>query len=222
MSKNVAPCPIAVAAAAPFIPQPQPKINTGSRIIFTTAPVSIATIAHNGLPSARITEFIILHKIKIGNIASTIFKYSTASPIVFSDAPNKSRIGLLSGYTTATINSPQTKETKILPPTATCAFSGLLRPWHIFKYAAQPSPKHQANACAMIKIGNTTPVAAFPKVPNSLFPIKIWSTILYSELINKDKIHGIENFNINLLMRPFPKSRVSFVFIINPFAQPRV
>ena len=104
---------------------------------------------------------------------------------------------------------------------ARCAFSGLLRPWHIFKYAAQPSPKHQANACAMIKIGNTTPVAAFPKVPNSLFPIKIWSTILYSELINKDKIHGIENFNINLLMRPFPKSSVSLVVIINPFLRNR-
>ncbi len=43
-------------------PQWKPKINSGSGTILTTAPASIDAIEHAGLPSARMTEFIILDR----------------------------------------------------------------------------------------------------------------------------------------------------------------
>ena len=39
-----------VAAAAPAIPIPQPKIRIGSKTIFITAPVTIPTMAYAALP----------------------------------------------------------------------------------------------------------------------------------------------------------------------------
>ncbi len=43
-----------VAIAAPFIPSPNPKINSGPRTRFAPAPMSIVYIASRGYPEARI------------------------------------------------------------------------------------------------------------------------------------------------------------------------
>jgi hypothetical protein len=48
-----------VATAAPIIPHFSTKIQTGSKIILKTAPARMETIANRGLPSERITGFII-------------------------------------------------------------------------------------------------------------------------------------------------------------------
>ena len=90
-------------------------------------------------------------------------------------------------------------------PIALCAFWESFLPWQIFKYAAHPSPKHHANACAMIKIGKTMPVAALPRVLSSLLPMKIWSTMLYRELTSKESMQGMENFSISLVIFSFPR-----------------
>ena len=51
-------CPITVAIAAPAIPIFSGKIKMGSRIMFVTAPETVASIAKRGLPSERIIGFI--------------------------------------------------------------------------------------------------------------------------------------------------------------------
>ena len=86
-----------VASAAPFMPQCIPKINTGSKIIFMTAPSNMDSIEIDGLSSARITAFIILNSIYTGKNARIILKYSTAIPMLLSDAPNKVKSRTLSG-----------------------------------------------------------------------------------------------------------------------------
>lgn len=57
--------------------------------MFIIAPSSIEAIDQEGLPSARMTAFIILDSINAGKNAKIILKYSIAIPILFSDAPNK-------------------------------------------------------------------------------------------------------------------------------------
>nr|WP_235666926.1 hypothetical protein [Clostridioides difficile] len=141
--------------------------------MFTTAPVSIEAIEPAGLPSARITEFIILDSIKIGKNSNTILKYSTAYPMLFSDAPNKVKSDVLNGKNSA-INIMLVIKVTITPvPIALWEVLESFLPWQILRYAAHPSPKHQANACAIINIGNTTPVAALPRAESELFPINI-------------------------------------------------
>ena len=90
-------CPMTVANAAPDIPQCRPKINTGSRMMLTTAPASIEAIDHAGLPSARTTAFIILDSMYTGKNARMMSKYSTAMPMLFSEAPNSESSGAFSG-----------------------------------------------------------------------------------------------------------------------------
>lgn len=75
----------------------------------------------------------------------------------------------------------------------------------MLRYAAQPSPKHHAKACAIMKIGKTTPVAAFPRALSSLLPMKIWSTMLYSALTKSDNTHGTENLSISFDIFSVPK-----------------
>ena len=84
--------PMTVARAAPDIPQWKPKIKTGSRMIFMMAPDSMEAIDQAGLPSARITEFIMFISILTGKNTRMILKYSIAIPMVFSEAPNSVRI----------------------------------------------------------------------------------------------------------------------------------
>ena len=81
--------------------------------------------------------------------------------------------------------------------------------------AAVPSPSKRPNAKPKQVNGKTIEVAVFPRVPTLLFPMKIWSTILYKALINKDKTHGIENFNNNLDI--LPSTKYEFCCIINNF-----
>ncbi len=64
-------------------------------------------------------------------------------------------------------------------------------------------------------MGNTTPVATLPSVDNSLFPTKIWSTILYSALTNRESTHGTQNFSISLKIFSFPKNSPFWSFTIN-------
>lgn len=94
---NEAVCPITVARAAPLIPHFAPNINTGSSIMFIIAPANIEAIDTEGLPSARITAFIIFESINKGKNARIMLKYSIAYPMLFSDAPNKVKICSLSG-----------------------------------------------------------------------------------------------------------------------------
>ena len=54
----VAACPITVATAAPIMPQRNPKMKMGSRMMLMTAPVRVETMANLGLPSARMMGFI--------------------------------------------------------------------------------------------------------------------------------------------------------------------
>jgi hypothetical protein len=54
--------PATVAIAAPATPQWSRKIATGSRMTFRIAPASIDTIAQRGLPSERMTGFIVWPK----------------------------------------------------------------------------------------------------------------------------------------------------------------
>ena len=49
--------PITVATAAPNMPQRNPKMKTGSRMMLTTAPASVDTMANPGLPSDRMIGF---------------------------------------------------------------------------------------------------------------------------------------------------------------------
>lgn len=124
------------------------------------------------------------------------------------DAPNNDRSCRLSGKKTA-IKTALAATVTIMPvPIALCAFSDCLRPWQMLRCAAQPSPKHQANACAIIKMGNTTPVAALPSTLSSLRPTNIWSTMLYSALTNKENTQGIENLSISLGIFCVPKNAV--------------
>ena len=46
--------PMIVASAAPAMPMWKVKMNSGSRIVFKTAPVSVHSMEKRGLPSARI------------------------------------------------------------------------------------------------------------------------------------------------------------------------
>ena len=52
-SAAVSTWPITVATAAPIMPQWKPKMNSGSRIVFATAPATVAAMANFGLPSER-------------------------------------------------------------------------------------------------------------------------------------------------------------------------
>ncbi len=126
-------------------------------------------------------------------------------PMVFSDAPKSMSSGVFSGMKTATRTSPQ-KIVAVMPePTQKPMFLVSFLPWLMFMNAAQPSPRHHAKAWAMTKIGKTMPVAALPKVLNSLFPIKIWSTMLYKALTSNDSTQGSENLNISLDIFSLPK-----------------
>ena len=49
--------PMTVATAAPIMPQRKPKMKTGSRIMFSTAPARVEIMANRGLPSARMMGF---------------------------------------------------------------------------------------------------------------------------------------------------------------------
>ena len=53
---NEATWPITVAMAAPRTPISKTKINTASRMTFSTAPMIMENMAYLGLPSARIME----------------------------------------------------------------------------------------------------------------------------------------------------------------------
>ncbi len=111
-------CPIAVAQAAPRIPQCIPKINAGSNAILSKAPASIENIDQAGLPSERITAFIILDSINTGKNARIILKYSTAIPRLFSDAPNRVRTPVFKGKNTAISTKLDNRVTVIPLPTA--------------------------------------------------------------------------------------------------------
>ena len=49
-------CPRMVAQAAPWMPRSSTKMATGSPMMFSTAPASMAPMAYFGLPSARMME----------------------------------------------------------------------------------------------------------------------------------------------------------------------
>lgn len=101
-------------------------------------------------PSARMTAFIILDSIYTGKNARMILKYSTAIPILFSDAPNKVKSCVFNGKKTA-ISTRLERSIMTMPvPIALWAAWVSFRPWQMPRYAAQPSPKHQAKAWAMI------------------------------------------------------------------------
>lgn len=82
------------------MPQCRPKINTGSKMMLTIAPTSMEAIDQEGLPSARITAFIILESIYTGKNAKMMLKYSTAIPILFSEAPKSVKSCIFSGKNT--------------------------------------------------------------------------------------------------------------------------
>lgn len=122
-----------VAKAAPDIPQWNPKIKTGSRMILMMAPDSMEAMDQAGLPSARITEFIMFISILAGKKARMMLKYSTAIPIVFSDAPNRVRIRSFSGKKTA-IRIRLTRRVIVMPlPIQAVAFFVSFFPWQIFR-----------------------------------------------------------------------------------------
>ena len=50
-------CASTVAIAAPRMPQPKPKMNSGSRIVLMTTVLIVAYIDLRGCPEARSTEF---------------------------------------------------------------------------------------------------------------------------------------------------------------------
>ena len=62
-------CPMTVAHAAPAMPHFAPKMKAGSRAIFAIAPASIEAIDQAGLPSARMTAFIIFESMNTGKKA---------------------------------------------------------------------------------------------------------------------------------------------------------
>lgn len=111
-------CPIMVASAAPVMPQWKTKMNKGSSMMFIIAPASIESIAHAGLPSARIAEFIMLQRMNIGIIASTTSKYSIAYARVFSDVSKNVKIGTLKQYMTSIITMPDKNVSVMLAPIA--------------------------------------------------------------------------------------------------------
>ena len=115
---------------------------------------------------------------------------------MFSVHPNKfNNCGKKIKYPTH-INIETITEIVIAFPTPFAASFGFFSPNFKLKYAAPPSPNINANARHTIVSGNTTFVAPFPKYPTPQ-PMKIWSTILYSEFTNSDIIHGIANFLIS-------------------------
>ena len=94
-------------------------------------------------------------------------------------------------------------------PTPFAASSFFFSPSFKLKYADAPSPNISENANPIITNGNTTFVAPFPRYPTP-HPIKIWSTMLYSEFTNRDIMHGIENFLINFPIFSVPSMFSSF------------
>jgi len=61
----------------------------------------------------------------------------------------------------------------------------------------------------MIDIGNAILVAAFPSIPTPC-PMKIWSTILYSELTSILMIAGIANLTISFSVFSVARGFLSF------------
>ncbi|SCI62139.1 Uncharacterised protein [uncultured Blautia sp.] len=97
------------------------------------APDSMEAMDQAGLPSARITEFIMFISILAGKKARMMLKYSTAIPIVFSDAPNRVRIRSFSGKKTA-IRIRLTRRVIVMPlPIQAVAFFVSFFPWQIFR-----------------------------------------------------------------------------------------
>ena len=88
-------------------------------------------------------------------------------------APQKRRMGSAKMRMKRMINKDAISVSVIPVPIALFAFSVSFLPWQILKYAAHPSPKHQAKAWVTMSIGNTAPVAAFPKYPKDELPTKI-------------------------------------------------
>lgn len=54
---TVSTCPATVATAAPIMPQRNTKMKIGSSTTFSSAPVTVATMANFGLPSERMMGF---------------------------------------------------------------------------------------------------------------------------------------------------------------------
>ena len=85
------------------------------------APISMEAIDQEGLPSARITAFIILESIYTGKNAKIMLKYSIAIPILFFDAPKSVKCGVFNGKNIA-ISKMLVNSVTIIPvPIALCA-----------------------------------------------------------------------------------------------------
>ena len=69
---------ITVAHAAPAIPQPQTKMNTGSSMVFTTAPVITAVMEYLALRSALTIGLVPIVNIRNGMPHDVIPAYSDA------------------------------------------------------------------------------------------------------------------------------------------------
>lgn len=93
---------------------------------------------------------------------------STAIPILFSEAPNRVKSRILSEKKTA-IRIMLVIRVNVIPlPIDRWAFCISFFPWQMFKQAAHLSPKHHAKACAIMKMGKITPVAALPRALSPL------------------------------------------------------
>ena len=74
-------------------------------------------------------------------------------------------------------------------------------------------PDRRARAVQIVTRGKATFVAALPNIPTE-FPIKIWSTMLYKELIIKAKILGSANCISSFFIGSLPKIFSSFIFYL--------
>lgn len=90
-------------------------------MMFTAAPLAIEAIDQEGLPSARAIAFIILESIYIGKKNKMILKYSTAIPMLFSDALKSVKSCVFNEKNTTISKTLVHSVTKIPVPIALCA-----------------------------------------------------------------------------------------------------
>ena len=109
--------PITVAAAAPYMPQWNPRTNTASNTMLMTAPEMFTNIAIFGLPSARIKCPLPIVRIKKGKPIAVTRTYCRASGRTSAGEPNPTSRGFKNNSVMAKRRMPTVRSIVMAFPT---------------------------------------------------------------------------------------------------------
>ena len=154
---------ITVAQADPAIPQPNPKIKIGLRIVLSTAPKIMANIEYLGLLSERTIGLVLIEISKKGIPKDVILAKVIAYSKISSVDPNAYIRGFKNIWTKIVIIIPIINNEDTAVPTTDFAFSGFPRPNSRLKLEAAPIPIIKPIARQIVVRGKATFVAALPK-----------------------------------------------------------